>query len=295
MRRVLTALFLGWAATLSLHAGEPVPSGFLTGFSGDGRLLYFLNHQDAVQEERYVTEGAMTMDFILFSRADRFQVRARFFMLAEMGRSVAENLPFSPEESAYELNPFLEWRDVRRLYRFGLVHACQHLIYKDYEDPWYLEEGVNVAPDVYYNRLSLGVGSREIRPELLREAFRQNGAREKGPSLVWYTEAGRYLRSLGGLLDEEALYGHNDWEADLNADVMIPLRVRRAFTLFAASRTQVLWNTRADTFWRERLELEAFFGSRGFGSSVFLAWNAVDEHPRDRKEGLFELGARFFF
>ena len=96
-------------------------------------------------------------------------------------------------------------------------------------------------------------------------------------------------------MDADSLYGGNDWTADLKLDVMIPLRLRRTYALFAASRAHVLFDTDADAFGRERLELESFFASRGFGSSVFLAWNAVDEHPRDSREGLFELGARFFF
>ena len=268
---------------------------FLSDFSGGGHLLYFLDQRDKLQEDRFVTEGVMELDFSLLSRADRLELRTRFEMSAGMGQSVAENLPFSPKEMAYEINPFLEYRAGGLLYRAGLVHACQHLIYKDNEDPWYLEEGVDIPPDVYFNRLYAGAGMQETRREVLQRTYLGALATAKKPPAVWYVEAGWYLRSLGSLLDEESLYGDNDWVADLKADMMFPFRVRKAYALFAASRTHVLFDTDSNAYWRERLELEAFFASRGFGSSVFLAWNTVDEHPRDSREGLFELGARFFF
>ena len=276
-----------------LHTHEAL--SFFSGVSGGGHLLYFLDQQDDLQEDRFVTEEVMELDFSILSRADHLELRTRFEMSAGMGQSVAENLPFSPKEMAYEINPFLEYRAGGLLYRAGLVHACQHLIYKDNEEPWYLEEGVDIPPDVYFNRLYMGAGMQESRREKLVPIYLGTAAPEKKPRLVWYVEAGWYLRSLGGLMDEESLYGANDWAADLKMDVMIPLRLRKAYALFAASRTHVLFDTDSNAYWRERLELEAFFASRGFGSSVFLAWNAVDEHPRDSREGLFELGARFFF
>ena len=154
---------------------------------------------------------------------------------------------------------------------------------------------MDIPPDVYFNRLYAGAGLLESRRELLKSTFLGAAAPEKKPRLIWYAEAGWYLRSLGGWLDEESLSGDNPWAYDLKLDLMTPLRVRKAYALFAASRTHVLFDTLDSTYWRERLELETFFASRGFGSSVFLAWNAVDEHPRDSREGLFELGARFFF
>lgn len=268
---------------------------FLSDLSGGGYLLYFLDHRDKLQEDRFVTEGAMEMDFSLAALPGGLDVRLRFEMNANMGRSVAENLPFSPKETAYEINPFAEYRRDGLLCRAGLVHSCQHLIYKDDDSPWYLEEGVDIPPDVYWNRLYAGAGSREVRPERLWATYLGAGAPEKKPRMVWYAEAGWYLRSLGGLLDAESLYGDNDWAYDLKLDLSLPLRARKAYALFAASRAHALFDTGDKAYWRERIELENFFASRGFGSSVFLAWNAVDEHPRDSREGLFELGARFFF
>lgn len=293
---VLTMLAAAWpgraGADAILHKRDT--GSFLPGFSGGGHLLYFLDQQDELQEDRFVTEGFMELDFEILSR-DCLQLRMRFEMTAGMGQSVAKNLPFSPKEMAYAINPFVEYLSGGLMYRAGLVHACQHLIYKDNEEPWYLEEGVDIPPDIYFNRLYAGVGRQEARRERLTAAYLGAAAPERKPRLVWYAEAGGYLRSLGGLMNADSLYGGNNWVADLKLDVMIPLRLRRTYALFAASRTHVLFDTDSDAFWRERLELESFFTSRGFGSSVFLAWNALDEHPRDSREGLFELGARFFF
>lgn len=237
----------------------------------------------------------MELDFGLFSRSNRPALRLRFEMTAGMGKSVAEDLPFSPKEMAYEMNPFVEQQAGGLLFRAGLVHACQHLIYKDHDEPWYLAEGLDLPPDVYFNRLYAGMGRRESRREKLTAAYFGKTVPHRTPPLLWYVEAGGYLRSLGELLAEESLYGDNDWAADAKADVMVPVLVRPSVALFVASRAHVLFDIHDHTFWRERLEVENFFASRGFGSSAFLAWNVVDEHPRDSREGLWEVGARFFF
>ena len=115
--RSLPAVIILFSSTLAgrgdLVAPEPTGVQFLSGFSGGGHLLYFLDHQNELQEDRFVSEGLMEMDFSLASRADGFDLRLRFEMAANMGQSIAENLPFSPKEVAYEINPFVEYRRAR--------------------------------------------------------------------------------------------------------------------------------------------------------------------------------------
>ena len=48
-------------------------------------------------------------------------------------------------------------------------------------------------------------------------------------------------------------------------------------------------------FARELAQLEVAFASRGYGSSIYAGWHAVDEHPRDSKEGMVEFGASFYY
>ncbi len=292
------AVVLGMArAAVAEPAPEPEPSPagvrFLSTFAGTGRLGFFANARDDLQEERYVSEGAMELDFELVSRLERWAVRSRFLLQADLGTSVADNLPFSPKETAYEINPYVEWTRGRWLARFGWSHACQHLIYKDHEEPWYIAAGSNnVPPDVYWNRLHVGGGSREIRPEVLRRACFGEGAAR--PRVVWYVEAGGYLRSFPGM-DDDSLYGSNDWVADAAADLRWRLFAADRWVLFATSRTQALLDTDDELTARQRVGLEAVFDSRGFGSSVYLAGHVVDEHPRDSKEELVEVGGVFYF
>lgn len=268
---------------------------FLSGFSGQGRLEYFANQQDDLQEERYVTEGAVELDFVFVSFGERWAVRSRFCLAADLGDSVTENLPFSPKDVAYEIRPFAEYQRASHLYRFGWEHVCQHLIYKDHEEPWYIVAGSNdVPPDVYYNRLFVGAGRREIRPEILwQTSFGKEGGAAP-PRAIWYVEAGGYLRSVSGM-DADSFYGGNDWVADLTADLRLRVFTADRWMLFATSRTQLLLDGEDDVFARERLRLEAVFDSRAFGSSVYLGGHVVDEHPRDSKEGIVELGAAFYF
>ena len=274
---------------------EPEPAApedglrFLSDFSALGRLGFF-SEQDELQKERYVSEGAMALDFDLVSVGERWSLWSRFMFLADLGKSIADNLPFSPKEMAYEISPFVEYRRASYLYRFGWSHVCQHLIYKDNEEPWYLNEGSNVPPDVYWNRLYLGAGRAEIRPEVFREST--FGAAP--PRLIWYLEVGGYLQSFPGL-DNDSLYGSNDWVADARADVRLRLLSGGKWALFANSLTHVLLDGADEWFTREQLQVEVAFDSRGYGSSIYAGWHVVDEHPRDGKEGMLEIGAAFYY
>jgi hypothetical protein len=266
---------------------------FLSGVNGSGGLVFYGNQRDELQEERYRTGGGVALDFILASSGGRWAVRSAFTLAADLGKSVAQNLPFSPIETAYEIRPYVEWQRGAWLARAGWAHACQHLVYKDHEEPWYTVEGSNLPPDVYYNRLFLGAGSRAIRPEILQETvFNRTGP---APARVlWYLEAGGYVRSLPGM-DRESLYDGNDWVGDLTGELRLRLWAGQRWLLFAASRTQVLLDAGDKGYFRERLRLEAVFDSRGFGSTFYAGAHVVDEHPRDSQEGLLELGGVFTF
>ena len=268
---------------------------FLTDFAGQGWLSFFFNTQDELQEARYVSEGAVALDFALASFGEGWAIRSRFEIVANMGDSVTQNLPFSPKEMRYEISPFAEYRKDSMIYRGGWSHVCQHLIYKEYEDPWYaVGEGTNVAPDVYFNRLYAGVGRREIRPELFWESYFGGESRVEVPRLVWGAELGWYLRSFFGL-DDESLYSQNDWAADAAADLRLRLWAGKKWVLSATSRTEALLDVDDEVYWRERVRLEAVFASRGFGSMAYVGSQVLDEHPRDSREGIVEIGASFYF
>ena len=282
------------AAACAARGGGEGGGEFLGDFSGRGTVAAYANRGDAVQEARYVTEGAMALDFALVSRGEAWALRSRFEMTANMGKSISQELPFSPMEMAYEIAPYVERRGETHAARLGWSHVCQHLIYKEYEDPWYLVEGTNVAADVYWNRIFIGAGRKEIRPERMREAYFGGGDRAAAPRFVWGAEAGAYLRSLLGL-DGEALYGQNDWRADAGVELRWVVFRGAWWYVAAASLTRALLDGEADVFWRQSFRLEGAFGSRGYGTALHAGWHAVDEHPRDDKGGLVELGASCYF
>ncbi len=289
-----------WPALALAAPGASTPAApadtvqYLSEFSGSGRLLFFTNQRDEFQRERFVTEGAMTLDFSFVSIAEKLSLRSRFTLLADMGSSVADNLPFSPKETAYDLTPYVEYQREALLCRFGWNHTCQHLIYKDDKSPWYADEDRPITPDVYYNRLFLGVGSRAIRPEIMRKTFFREGPDAALPHVLWYLEAGAYIRSLPGM-DDESLTGGNDWTADLAAEVHVRLLAADRWVLFAKSRTQVLLDVDDDAYSRELVQLEAAFDAKGYGLSLLLGMHVLDEHPRDSKEGVLEIGIATFF
>ena len=282
------------ATPLAAFAAPEIPEGWqwLSGCNGEGRLEFFGNRQDELQRERYVTAGTMMLDFNVLSLGERWALRSRFQLLADLGTSVAQNLPFSPKETTYGFSPFIEHQRGVGLVRFGWDHTCQHLIYKDTKEPWYKVVGSNLPPDVYYNRIYAGAGHREVRPEIMRQAC--FSAEMPAPRVTWYLEAGGYLRSLPGMNDD-SLYGGNDWVGDLTGDLRLRVFTGDRWVLFANSHTQCLLDSADKVYSREQLQVEAIFDSRGFGSALYAGWHVLDEHPRDSQESMTVLGAAFYF
>jgi hypothetical protein len=283
----------GQPARADTNASDEIQ--ILPGYSSDASLKYYLGQKGKLQKKRFLTEGSVAVDYALLSWGD-WSLIGDILMQCGMGESVTDNLPFSPLEMHYELTPFLERRGENLLWRLGWTHACDHLIYKDVEQPWYTEEGQNIEPDVYYNRIFAGAGTPAIRMPIQRQAFLKPGTAPRPPlGLVWYVEAGYYLRSLGDSIDSKSLSGHNDWAWDFKGEVRVPLWTGRSAALFANSRTHLLLDEDGGAFWREKLELELLFAGGSYGSSVFFGAYVVDEHPRDSREDLQDIGLRFYF
>ena len=153
----------------------------------------------------------------------------------------------------YGLTPFIEHRGDNLIYRYGWNHACYHLTYKDNPAPWYLNEGAEIEPDVFYNRLFAGVGTPTVRR---RNRVEQAFANTDQKQLTWYAEGGYYLQELGGIVDDESLYGGNDWEWDLRFDAMYPLWIGESTALFANNSFALLGDGEGDTYSRDLVELE---------------------------------------
>ncbi len=176
------------------------------------------------------------------------------------------------------------------MYRLGWNHGCKHLIYKDNSTPWYEHEGSYVEPDVYFNRIFIGIGPQSIRRSTLKkQTFTKN------KRLTWYLEAAHYLESIGSIFDSDSLSGGHDWKWDFELHLKYPLLVNNSAALFLNNNTTLLLDGDTETFWRDLAELELMFGKGELGSSVFVGINLVDEHPRDSREGIGEAGFRFFF
>ena len=298
-RAAAMAAGLAWAAAgRAAEAGAPPPGAgggvrLLPEVSGMGSLSWYGGSKDELQKARYVNEGILELDFALARFGEEWTLRGRFGMVAEMGKSISQHLPFSPKEMEYEVSPYVEWRRGGWMARGGWSHVCQHLVYKEQDEPWYELEGSNVPPDVYWNRLYAGFGREESRPELLRKAAFGEG-RGEIPRFTWWAEAGGYLRSLPGV-DDETLYSQNDWAADLVADLRAIPYAGRKWLLAGTARTHLLFDDGGEAFLRQGRGGEATFDGSGFGATVFLGGHVVDEHPRDDKDGLLEAGARLFF
>jgi hypothetical protein len=295
----VTALVIGSLPVPGLVLGaETNGLRLATACHGTARVTSFLNQDRGIERERYRTEVATGLQWDLLALGDSLVLQWDFRLASIMGESVSENLPFSPMEVVYSWTPvLLEYTRGGRLWRLGWDHVCHHLIYKDTGEPWYDRTGGEFEADVFYNRVFAGYGVPFGRPALRWLAVKEGAG---GPvawheRFLWYAEAGYYLRDLGGLMDSESLWGSNDWQWDVRADASVLAWRNRWFAVFAHGSATVLADTDNEVFWRGRAEAEVLLPGGGFGLSFYGAYTPVDEHPRDSREGLGEIGARGCF
>ena len=274
---------------LATAASGGEESRYLSRLHGGGYLGFFANQQGAVEEDRYVTEGALEADIFLYRFTPDTHLVWSITCATGMGEATTSGLPFSVQEVRYALVPFIEHRSRGRLVRFGLDHGCDHLILKDTAQPWYMRNGEQILRDVYDNRLFAAVGSTSYR----RATWKQLA--DEAPRWIHYVEVGYFLQELFGLVDEDALNEGNNWWWDMEYDLRARLWDSAWGTLFAANRLHLLLDRDDDLYWRDRIGIESQPARSRIGSAYQLTWHALDEHPRDSKEGLIELNASFFF
>ena len=292
---LLTAALL--AAETTSAADEPSAGRqWFPESHGMSQIRFFSNQEGELEKKRFVTEAVLKWEYMILATASGRNVWWDVTFSAGMGESVADSLPFAPIDTTYASSAYLESPLTDRLtYRAGWQHACYHLIYKDNAIPWYHSSGVNVEPDVYFNKLFIGLGSRTIRGyEQHRNAFHREGATSLN-RLAWYVEGGHYLQSLFDLMEPQAIHGGNDWAWDLTVELKYLLYTNRAFALFLNNRTVMLLDGANDDYWRDVVELECMLRGGKYTGSLFAGATPIDEHPRDAREGLLELGARFVF
>jgi hypothetical protein len=266
-------------------------SNWFTTFRGETQVGFFLGHDSDLERTRYRSEGRLLVQYAILEITPRSVLWFDLYMATEMGESVAEYLPFSPMTTSYSLSPFWEYSKNGRLYRIGWDHACNHLTYKEGLRPWY-NDGVNyIEPDVYYNRIFAAAGSA-TDPRLRRSAEYWNSEK---PELHWCLETGWYVSSVFGLFSSREVQGGNDWAWDITARLSYPVLRANLSTLALNSETVLMIERDDDTYWRQRLELELFRRPSSYGTSAFLGLCLIDEHPRDSREGLCDIGFRVFF
>lgn len=296
MKRISWGL-LALMVLVSGVSGEKVEGSGFRAFPrcyGTGTLYYFLNHRDDMREERFVAGGGLTLECVALAKDDRFLLIMDVDLLSGTGDSVAANLPFSPMEVSYGLGLFFEYLWGRCLLRAGWDHTCDHVVFKDHPDPWY--EVAGVETDVFYNRPFVGVGSQTMRPQEQRRVYL--GGRTKGERvspLIWYAELGYYMRSAFGARNDDVLFNGNDWTWDAKVNLgLVAWRCDRIAVLLS-NRAHLLLDTDGKTFWRDTAELSVLLGKGEAGLSFYAGSHLVDDHPRDGKEEMWEIGARLVY
>lgn len=269
---------------------------YLSGHYTETVLNFYMNQRGPIEKFRFVTGLGMSIEYIVASKGETDLVFVNPVLIAGMGRSVAPYLPFAPIEMEYTIKSFWEGRRDDMLYRAGYEHTCFHIIHKAM-DAWYAYGGASeFAPDVSYNRLFAGAGSRHARRQLRREAYLSRKAPARpADSILWYVEGGYYVREIFGIVDGNALYGDQDYQWDVAATVGYPLVIRKNFALVLSNWIRLLIDIDGETYWQDRAQLELFLGDNPVGTSFFFAGTPLDQHPRDAKEGLLEIGGRFAF
>jgi hypothetical protein len=263
---------------------------FLTRLDADVSLKVFGNQRDEFSRDRFVTELDVALRGVLVSVADAWRLSWNLSLETGMGRSVDTRMPFSPFEVAYALGPVLEYSRNRWRWEAGWDHACWHLVLKDPEgDPWY-DHAPMVLDDVYVNRVFVGCGKGSARGAGVRRTWAEGRRRGWRARWLWRAEAGYFLRSLGGVVDEDILYENNEWLWDVAGEGRFAAWVGQGSALVLRGAATLLGDTDGKTYWRDEVGMEWTSLREGGGAALFLGWHPTDQHPRDSKEGIVEAG-----
>lgn len=246
----------------------------------DSDLRFFAFQKDSMFYEKYLCEVNHNIEiFLMRIRKNNFLI-FRSDQKANMGHSVS-GLVFAPQEIAFSLTPFYEYRTKEVFFQAGLDHRCFHEIDRDKK------------PTIYWNMLFMGVGSKNYRMHSFNNLINESDSVNMLDRLSWYFVWGYYVREFGGLIEPRKIMSDiPDYEHELKLVYRYALLNWKKNILNLTGTTMLDLGGKRTVFWQETgLEINGQFNR--FGGSVFLNY-IIDNGRFDSKDNLLEIGVRLY-
>ncbi len=256
-------------------------------------IFMFFLHKNGYFKQRYYLENNTNLNFVFLSFRDLIYSVYYFEFQTGMGQTPG-NVVFDPMDINFGIVPVVEVRIPSLNFQVGLNHHCFHEIdRKDY-------------PTIYWNKLFLGVGSKNM----VLQNFWFNLTQKEGWTyknrISWYFTWGYFLRKFFGIVNESTINGQNYNVHDFTLDARYAFYTRRSWIFVARSKTLLGWwkdipeeTKKRGAYFRQDLSFEANFKRGRRGAMIFLTYT-LDKYPlyhgvpRFSKDQLLQLGFRFF-
>ncbi len=256
-------------------------------------LAFFFQGDRPYFKERYFLETNLDIEFALVSfREFAFWVWS-FEFLTGMGRQ-SDDVLFDPVDITYGIVPTFEFRLPKVNAQIGVNHHCFHEIDRhDY-------------PTVYWNKLFAGVGSKNMRVYDYWAALKETAGWTMENRIAWYASGGWYVRKFFGILRESTINGINRNLLEISGRGRYAFYRRKSWIVNAFGEATLGYYKELagqpkerGAYWRIDLGLENNFrrGKRGCMFFAILTFDDLPKYqglPRFSKQGLLQLGVRFF-
>jgi hypothetical protein len=258
--------------------------------------FFFLQKNDDFSK-RYLVENNTELQVVFASYRDIVRSVWVFDFCNGLGRQ-GGGILFDPQRIDYGLIPSIEIGRLPVLARLGLDHHCFHQI------------DMFVVPTIYWNRIFLLVGSKNMQPFDYWRQFTDDNLWRTKNRLAWTFTGYYYMRSFFGMIDEEKINGQNDKVIEGALDVKYAFYRRYSWVMAARMYSLTgYWDnasalsTKATAYWRDVVELDALFRRGKQGGLLFVSYTldgmpmyhyGGDVYDRLSRDRLLQVGVRFF-
>lgn len=282
IKRLILILFLSCISINASGFWKTVKENItlLPGVEFDSDLRFFAFQKDSIFYDKYLCEVNNRIEISLLRIRENSSLIFRSEQKANMGHSVS-GLIFAPQEIAFSLTPFYEYRLKELFFQAGLDHRCFHEIDRDKK------------PTIFWNMLFMGVGSKNYRIQSFSDLINEKKSLNLHNRFSWYFVWGYYVREFFGIIEPKKIMTDiPDYNHEFKLFYRYALLMWKKNILNITGTTMFDKSAKRTVCWQEiGIEINGRFDS--FGGSAFLNY-ILDNGRFDSKDQLLEIGVRLY-
>jgi len=257
------------------QATELVPEFHQT---GDARTFFL--HKDSAYEYAYFIEMNAIMEAALLSFRDFIYTYWYLFMNAGVGKQ-NEQVIFDPQDARYALIPTIEVRLKPANFALGLDHFCAHVIDRK-------------GTSLYWNKGFITAFSKNWRDDKYRAKLQDQHSWDLMSRLAWRGGLGYYIVNGFGSIDDIVVSKGHPFQYELKMNGRYAIYRKSDWFSYTPFTFKITTSQDSDVYVSLKTGITANLCRPGGIFTLFLDYNLVDNHPIWAKDGLVEMGIRFY-